>query len=264
MNALGSIARRQFIRRNVRFITKEYKASCECETLSPSTDAMPWIKGHARHIFVTTRDEPGTWSAYPELQGPALDLDVSIMAHNKSTKSPSSRILSNTCFPIHPPRTLEDDDECLVFPSGTRSTIHSTLAELTRGDGHQELHGPQIFICSHGARDSRCGLASTLLTPRIKSWVQRYGRGRVYATTHLGGHKFAGLLLVYLPSTETKDEKDGEWSCAWYGKVTPDNLDCVLDSTIRDRKVVPELVRYTSGIFTQPACSTETGMHSIE
>lgn len=134
------------------------------------------------------------------------------------------------------------------------------------------LQGPQILICGHEQRDARCGLAARILKPQIESWLVRRGieHGQVRVVSHLGGHKFAGVMAIYVPpsppsartstqsvaaaaATTTDPIKNASaetpWSSVWYSRIRSDNLDHVLQTTIVNRKTVPNLVRYTSGVF---------------
>ncbi|KAM1015270.1 hypothetical protein ACFX13_045844 [Malus domestica] len=48
----------------------------------------------------------------------------------------------------------------------------------------------------------------------------------VTACSHIGGHKYAGNLIIYSPGS------DGSITGHWYGYVTPDNVPELLDQHI--------------------------------
>jgi (2Fe-2S) ferredoxin len=76
-----------------------------------------------------------------------------------------------------------------------------------------------ILVCVHGSRDKRCGRAGPMVIKELLAELQRRGvpeeEVAVRGSSHIGGHKYAGTLIVY-PTGQ------------WYGFVTP--------------KVVPELL----------------------
>lgn len=55
----------------------------------------------------------------------------------------------------------------------------------------------------------------------------------ILKNSHMGGHKFAGNCIVYLP----------QGACVWYGRVTPHTVEAVVKDTILGGKVLPALLR---------------------
>jgi len=71
-----------------------------------------------------------------------------------------------------------------------------------------------ICVCAHAQRDKRCGRAGPQVIERIKEALHANSIGvfaandvKVVTTSHIGGHAFAGTLIVY-PIAH------------WYGQVT--------------------------------------------
>ncbi|OQR97329.1 hypothetical protein ACHHYP_12126 [Achlya hypogyna] len=65
------------------------------------------------------------------------------------------------------------------------------------------LEGKHVFVCAHANRDFRCACAG----PKLIDWIEKdIPEWTVYATSHYGGHRFAGNCIVH---------PDGEW----YGHV---------------------------------------------
>jgi len=58
-------------------------------------------------------------------------------------------------------------------------------------------------------------------------------RALVLKTSHIGGHKFAGNVIIYWPSG----------SSVWYGRVSPKEVTAVVDETVLGGRVIPELLR---------------------
>lgn len=60
-----------------------------------------------------------------------------------------------------------------------------------------------IFICAHHSRDERCGYCGAVLVDLFRSaLVERLGeeqarRVSVYPCSHVGGHVYAGNVIVY-------------------------------------------------------------------
>lgn len=78
------------------------------------------------------------------------------------------------------------------------------VATMAVDDFGELLHEPLFLVCTNGKRDACCALRGRAL---VASLAATHG-DRVWETTHLGGHRFAGNL-VCLP--------DG----IVYGRVTP-------------------------------------------
>jgi len=72
-----------------------------------------------------------------------------------------------------------------------------------------------IFVCCHGSRDRRCGVHGVELSKRLKQEVDKLvhnediqtGDIRVFQCSHIGGHKYAGNVLVH----GLFSPYDGDW-----------------------------------------------------
>ena len=73
--------------------------------------------------------------------------------------------------------------------------IDVDLEAIFDGVGMERVHEPLTLVCTHGVRDQCCAREGT---PVINA-LRELGLGEVWATTHLGGHRFAATL-VCLPS----------------------------------------------------------------
>jgi hypothetical protein len=88
-----------------------------------------------------------------------------------------------------------------------------------------------VLVCVHAARDKRCGRAGPQVVDEMKKKIASREEGRGHSTvadgekvavlgsSHIGGHVFAGTLIVY-PSAD------------WYGQVTGkgESVEQVLDA----------------------------------
>jgi (2Fe-2S) ferredoxin len=103
---------------------------------------------------------------------------------------------------------------------------------------HQPLTGHHLFVCIHGRRDERCGQCGPPLTARLAVELkQRQLESAVtlHQTSHVGGHAYAGNLLIY-PGGD------------WYGYVTPENVSDLIEQHLIEGKIVRELWRGRMGM----------------
>ena len=95
-------------------------------------------------------------------------------------------------------------------------------------------------------RDKRCGVTGPILQVEFNNYLKELGleddgesddRVGVCLVSHIGGHKFAGNVIVYL--------RDGNnvGQGIWYGRITPHHVKAVVDETIVAGKVIREHYR---------------------
>ena len=74
--------------------------------------------------------------------------------------------------------------------------------------GVQEvLTGSFVFVCSHGSRDRRCGVCGPALIEKFRQEIELRGLSDqvlVKPCSHVGGHKYAGNLIIYGPGPDGK------------------------------------------------------------
>lgn len=69
------------------------------------------------------------------------------------------------------------------------------------------LVGCHIFVCAHGSRDRRCGVCGPALIQKLNEEIELRGlKDQVFVSpcSHIGGHKYAGNLIIYSPDQEGK------------------------------------------------------------
>ncbi|KAB5563008.1 Sucrase/ferredoxin-like-domain-containing protein [Coniochaeta sp. 2T2.1] len=159
------------------------------------------------------------------------------------------------------------------------SPIHRD--RLTRKAAYQGLlHGVRdvedviVLICGHGGRDMRCGVMGPVLREEFRARLpeagvevlegpvevalggkveeiegERTGRktgARVGLISHIGGHKFAGNVIMYLPPG-MKRKDGGKHPLAghgiWYGRVEPRHVQGLVEETVVKGNVIGELFR---------------------
>lgn len=121
------------------------------------------------------------------------------------------------------------------------------------------------MICGHGNRDSRCGILGPILQAEFEDklagqnidvlkdppvldaaetmpGVHGYKPvARVGQISHVGGHKFAGNVIVYIPPSFTANGLSGKG--VWYGRVEPKHVEGIVAKTVLQGKVLKELFR---------------------
>lgn len=158
--------------------------------------------------------------------------------------------------------------------------LHQTHDRLTREQKNILLRQPElqrqfigarkvddilILICGHANRDERCGKLGPLLQAEFEDKLQRQNiailRGppvaeaaevdtdvegyvptaRVGLISHIGGHKWAANMIVYIPPSFKTNSLAGKG--IWYGRVEPSHVEGIVAKTVLDGKVIKELFR---------------------
>ncbi|CEO58405.1 hypothetical protein PMG11_03134 [Penicillium brasilianum] len=122
-------------------------------------------------------------------------------------------------------------------------------------------HSPTILICGHGGRDMRCGLMAPALEAEFHRVLRTVGfdsvgceggrldglgHANVGLISHVGGHKYAGNVIVYIPpkmtsSTGTVHPLAGMG--IWYGRVEPKHVQGIVEETVLGGRVVTDHFR---------------------
>ncbi|XP_020705686.1 uncharacterized protein LOC110116462 [Dendrobium catenatum] len=109
----------------------------------------------------------------------------------------------------------------------------------------ETLTGSFVFVCSHGSRDRRCGVCGPVLIRKFKEEINSRGlhsQVSVSPCSHIGGHKYAGNVIVFSSST------NGEVTGHWYGYVTPDDVPLLLEQHIGKGEIINHLWRGQMGL----------------
>ncbi|KAE8858759.1 hypothetical protein PTNB73_08239 [Pyrenophora teres f. teres] len=135
---------------------------------------------------------------------------------------------------LHPMHNgLSTEQKAALLRDETKSS------ELPRAE---DITKPTILICGHGGRDQRCGILGPLLQSSFCREFQRRGiEANVGLISHIGGHKYAGNVIMYLPPSMQGNALRG--SGIWYGRVGPENVEGVVEETLVGGRVITELLR---------------------
>lgn len=116
-----------------------------------------------------------------------------------------------------------------------------------------------VLICGHAQRDSRCGVMGPLLQREFEEKLLREGyildnndsgdksterkAARVGLISHVGGHAFAGNVIIYVPNTTAFEGNKLAGKGVWYGRVEPKHVEGILKATVGDGVVIEDLLR---------------------
>ena len=152
----------------------------------------------------------------------------------------------------------------------TRSEPHRSLLL-----GVQDVREVLVLVCGHGGRDMRCGVMAPALTGEFEGVLGRedfdvlggpvgvslgdpeeVGRiqggsgparraARVGLISHIGGHKYAGNVIVYIPPGFVVDGKAHALAGhgIWYGRVEPKHVEGIVKETILGGRVIADMFR---------------------
>jgi len=160
------------------------------------------------------------------------------------------------------------------------SRIHASHDTLTRSQkeilqrqpefqksfiGARKVDEILVLICGHGGRDERCGKLGPVLQEEFEEKLERQNiqvireapvvdavevetevqgyqpAARVAQISHIGGHKFAGNIIIYIPPSFTMNPLAGKG--IWYGRVEPQHVEGIVGKTVLDGKVIKDLFR---------------------
>jgi hypothetical protein len=200
------------------------------------------VKLYQRHLFVCTGQQD--WPAKIEAGGGFLQALSEALTVRVSEMS--LRVKVTACD--EPSKGPGYD--LLVFPEAVRylgvqaSDLPALIQDHLIGNrvsecmAHEPLTGQHIFVCTHGARDPQCGECGPPLIEHFSAALDDVGLANTVSlrgTSHVGGHRFAGNVLVY-PGGD------------WYGYVTPDWVPRIIEQHIVNGQVVKDLWRGRMGL----------------
>lgn len=137
----------------------------------------------------------------------------------------------------------------------------------------QDVEDFLVLICGHGGRDERCGIMGPLLQKEfeeklsladvqvlsgpvqfpsrkeelVEGFVDKSAStARVGMISHIGGHVYAGNVICYIPpNAKTEDGQNHPLAgCGiWYGRVEPQHVEGIVNSTLKEGKVIRDHFR---------------------
>lgn len=170
---------------------------------------------HHKHLFVVT-DEASQWPSRWE-DTPGLPTALNAALKNAKEALKGRKVKLTAASPDG--RVGDVPGDILVFPDGVRvrgvatNQVADVISWLTDGDTQRagltvqpysrngDAAPAQIFVCAHAARDKRCGVIGPALIEILRNELAQSGpageRVALRACSHVGGHKYAGNMLVF-------------------------------------------------------------------
>ncbi|KAN0008534.1 hypothetical protein ACTFIU_009258 [Dictyostelium citrinum] len=206
------------------------------------------ISTYHRHFFICTGIPSEEWPAKLYTATPLLESFQQVMKKYESNPRKNQIVNASDI-----PSANKDSLDVIIFPEMvklvglTPSTMEKVLLYFQDNDTIdlstfpmeiqvEQLNGKFIFICTHKQKDQRCGYCGPILVDQLKDQIKERSLEKeiqVFGTSHVGGHKYAGNVLVFPPGN-------------WYGYVTPDDVTSIIDSTISG-EIIQKLHRGTMG-----------------
>lgn len=96
-----------------------------------------------------------------------------------------------------------------------------------------------VFVCTHKKRDKRCGVAGPLILDefiKVRKELQIEKHLGIFGISHIGGHKYAGNIILYRKDAEGRIHGD------WFGRVKPCNVKHILENALKG-EIVQDLWR---------------------
>lgn len=164
------------------------------------------------------------WS--PKIPGEVPGMGEAAMARLKELAAPGHVRLQ---FIRRPQRTGPHTLMWAAGDAGEASVAHreleglDELADVTAEQLEAELRpsDPLYFVCTHGRRDACCAREGLPTYQRLREAVN----DRVWQTSHLGGHRFAPVVLWlphnYLLGRLSPDDVERVLACTETGVVPP-------------------------------------------
>lgn len=130
-------------------------------------------------------------------------------------------------------------DGLTEFPSVKYEAFPDVRIEVDRSKSY-------VFLCSHKTRDKKCGITAPIMKKEFEINLRdeglyrdasddREGGVRIAYVNHVGGHKFAANVIIYLRESGKN---------IWLARCRPNNVQPIIEECIlKDGKVWPNHVR---------------------
>ncbi|KAF5479673.1 hypothetical protein F2P56_000474 [Juglans regia] len=211
------------------------------------------VGAYGRHVFLCYKS-PEAWPA--RVEGSESDLLPKLLSSAIKARKDGIPLKTNLTLCEGREGTDFSDGDVLIFPEMIKyrdlkdSEVDSFVEDVlvngkpwASGVG-EVLTGSHVFVCSHGSRDRRCGVCGPVLIEKFKEEIDSRGlKDQVFVSpcSHIGGHKYAGNVIIYSPGP------DGKIMGHWYGYVTPDDVPALIDQHIEKGEIIEHLWRGQMG-----------------
>ncbi|CAI0454937.1 unnamed protein product [Linum tenue] len=207
------------------------------------------VDAYDRHVFLCYKNRE-SWM--PQVEKTEFDTVPKLMA--AAIRSRKSEIAVKTKVTTCETRVEAgfEEGDVLIFPDlvkykGLKESVVDGFVDDVLVNGKpwasglaESLAGSHIFVCAHGSRDKRCGVCGPVLIDKLNEDIEARGlKDQVFVSgcSHIGGHKYAGNVIVY------GSDSEGKVTGHWYGYVTPEDVPEILDQDIGKGEVIERLFR---------------------
>ncbi len=195
-----------------------------CQEPGPLDDLAGSVKPYGRHVIVLTGRR--NWMPHIEADRGLLGIIARDVIALGDSIAPKPKVTAVATPGTGPDGTVD----LLVYPDAVRYVgvddaawnrireVHIAGGRPAEDPGPVPLRGHDVLVCVHGARDNRCGGCGPLVAGALRERLRDAGRDgdvRVHESSHVGGHTFAGNVIVYPAGT-------------WYGYVRPGDADALV------------------------------------
>ncbi|CAJ1342592.1 unnamed protein product [Effrenium voratum] len=103
-----------------------------------------------------------------------------------------------------------EDGHVMLYPDGvqfdlgadgakTQELVKYLKGEVSKGLRARDIEDATVFVCAHLQRDARCGHCGPELSKAAQSLVAtgQVPKLNIRRCSHVGGHKYAGNVIVY-------------------------------------------------------------------
>lgn len=210
------------------------------------------VKKYEKHFIICSGTEPDEWGAkidkdegsFAQLAKQAIsarkaELTFKFKLTNSDERSKGSEGTDLIVFP-----------ERIRYLGVTAETMpfivedHLVNGHVSERVKHEPFESELVLVCCHNNRDTRCGAEGPIIVSAFDRLLAARGLGEdkvmVRSSSHLGGHKYAGVVVVY-PRGD------------WFGFITEQQVEKLLDNYIEHGSMVPEHWRGRMGIDKQEA-----------
>lgn len=211
--------------------------------LSPTREPLAGsVKPFGRHLFLCTG--VASWPAHIEDDGGFAQALNQAIQSQAPTLAAAVKLTACDAPSVGPGIDLLVFPDCVRYLGLTAADIpllvadHLVTGRLSNRLRWEPVTAAYVFVCTHAARDARCGecgppllqaLAAELATHALQHTI------RLHRSSHVGGHIFAGNVLIYPPGD-------------WYGYVTPADASRLVRRAVLDGQIVADLWRGRMGL----------------
>ena len=157
-------------------------------------------------------------------------------------------------FPAN--KRLRPASDMVAQPSAWAAEVVSLLLSPAAGEA-LPVGTAHVFVCAHARRDKRCGVCGPALIDSLRAGAESRGKAAavvVRACSHVGGHAYAGNVLVFAPRAG-----GGDIVGDWFGYVVPGDVDALLDTRIAGGAIIPKLWRGCMGMTPEQCTAACAG-----